>query len=97
MQPRAKSRVFTFVTICFRPLTAVFYLFLPQFCHNEMGQGLLEFNRRARTADTRKFTMRCGLGVRFERVVSRSRVCPHSTHLLISIYFERSRAGVAAC
>jgi hypothetical protein len=41
MQPRAKSRVFTLVTICFRSVTAVFYSFLPQFCHNEMGQGFL--------------------------------------------------------
>src|ERR1043165_232678 len=30
MQPRAKSTVFTFVTICFRSFTAVFYFFLPQ-------------------------------------------------------------------
>ena len=39
MQPRAKSTVFTSVAICFQSITVVFYFFLPQFCHNELGQG----------------------------------------------------------
>src|SRR5215217_5199755 len=34
MQPRAKSRVFPSVDICFCSITALFYLFLPQFCHS---------------------------------------------------------------
>jgi hypothetical protein len=34
MQPRAKSRVFTSVDMFFHSVTAVFYLFLPQFCHS---------------------------------------------------------------
>jgi len=41
MQPRAKSRVFTFVTICFRSLTAVFYFFLPQSGYNEWAKTFL--------------------------------------------------------
>jgi integrase len=36
-----KSRVFASVDICCYSATASFYLFLPQFCHNEMGQGFL--------------------------------------------------------
>ena len=27
--------------------TAVFYLFLPQSCHNEMGQGVFSFTKRS--------------------------------------------------
>jgi hypothetical protein len=46
MQPRAKSRVFTSLDICFRSITAQSYLFLPQFCHSEIS----DYSRERKTA-----------------------------------------------
>jgi hypothetical protein len=48
MQPRATSMLFTSVDIFFHSVTAVFYLFLPQFCHSEREFSFISYEPPSR-------------------------------------------------
>jgi hypothetical protein len=56
----SKIKGFTSVDIFFHPITAVFYLFLPQFCHSELFEFILpnSFKQRQLSGNIRQRTAR---------------------------------------
>ena len=52
-----KTRVFTSVDIGFHSVIAAFYLFLPQFCHSEIGEPLYWIERSIRLPDRRNLDL----------------------------------------